>query len=152
MGTSNTLPLLCPSAQPEIPGSVIFGVIQGTPKNPRLVQLTEPQATTPEILALAEPVKPTEVFRFAAPCAESACRHFDGNKCQLAGRIVRLIPPLEASLPPCSIRRSCRWWHQEGKAACMRCPMIVTESETDSEVMIEVAGMGTNDRPQMSMT
>ena len=141
MDSSSRQGLLCPSAQPEAPGSVIFGVIQGTPKDPRLVQLTEPQPTTPEILDLAAPVKPTEVFRFAAPCAEFECRHFDGSKCQLAGRIVRLIPPVEASLRPCHIRRSCRWWHQEGKAACLRCPLIVTESETESEAMIEVAGM-----------
>jgi hypothetical protein len=138
---SNTSPLLCPSSQPELPGSVIFGVIQGTPTDPRLVQLTEPQPTTPQILALAAPLKPTKVFRFAAPCAELACRHFDGNNCQLAGRIVRLIPPVEASLPPCQIRRSGPWWHQEGKAACIRYPVIVTESETDSEAMMEVAGM-----------
>jgi hypothetical protein len=141
MGTSNTCRLLCPSAQPELPGSVILGVIQGTPKHPRLVQLTEPQPTTPKILDLAQPVKPTEVFRFAAPCAEFACHHFDGTKCELVGRVVRLIPPVETSLPLCHIRSSCRWWHQEGKAACMRCPVIVTESETDSEAMIEVAGM-----------
>jgi hypothetical protein len=141
VGTSNTSRLLCPSAQPELPGSVIFGVIQGTPKDPRLVQLTELQPTTPEILDLAAPVKPTEVFRFAAPCAEFACHHFDGNKCQLAERIVRLIPPVEVTLPACHIRSSCRWWHQEGKAACLRCPVIVTDSETDSEVVIEVAGM-----------
>jgi|ERR1043166_8656728 len=141
MGTPNTSRLLCPSAQPELPGSVIFGVIQGTAKEPRLVQLKEPQPTTPEILDLAAPVKPTEVFRFAAPCAEFGCRHFDGNNCQLAKRVVRLIPPAEASLPLCHIRPSCRWWHQEGKAACMRCPVIITETEADSETMIEVAGM-----------
>jgi hypothetical protein len=141
MRSSNTSPLLCPSAQPEIPGSVIFGVIQGTPKDPRLVQLTELQPPTPEILNLAAPLKPTEVFRFAAPCAEFGCRHFDGHKCQLAGRVVKLLPPVDARLPPCQIRQSCRWWHQEGKAACMRCPMIVTESETESEAMLEVAGM-----------
>lgn len=141
MVSSNPPRLLCPSAQPEIGSSVIFGVIQGTPTEPRLVHLTEPQPTTPEILDLATPVKPTEVFRFAAPCAEFACRHFDGNKCQLAGRVVKFIPPVAAPLPPCQIRRNCRWWHQEGQAACMRCPLIVTESETQSEAMIEAAGM-----------
>src|SRR5712691_7185185 len=103
MGSSNTMRLLCPSSQPEVPGSVIFGVIQGTPQDPRLVRLKEPEPTTQEILDLAAPVKPTEVFRFAASCAEFACRHFEGNKCQLAGRIVRLIPPVEARLPRCHI-------------------------------------------------
>lgn len=141
MRSSNTSSLLCPSAQPEVPGSVILGVIQGTPNEPRLVHLTKPQPPTPEVLGLAAPVKPTEVFRFAAPCAEFECRHFDGHNCQLVGRVVELLPPVDDRLPLCQIRQSCRWWHQEGKAACMRCPMIVTESETDSETMMKVAGV-----------
>src|SRR5437588_12463204 len=98
MRSPNTSALLCPSAQPEVPGSVIFGVIQGTPQEPRLVHLTEPQASTPEMLHLSAPVKPTEVFRFAAPCAEAGCRHFDGHNCQLVGRVVKLLPAVEARL------------------------------------------------------
>jgi hypothetical protein len=131
---------LCPSAQPAMANSFVFGVVNGTADKPRLRHLTEPQPVTPELLEMAAPVRPTEVFRFAAPCAGSACCHFDGTKCQLAGRIVKLLPPVIASLPPCQLRPNCRWWQQEGKAACLRCPQVVTESEPRNELFIEAAG------------
>jgi len=43
------------------------------------------------------------------------------------------------TLPPCRIRQSCRWWLQEGKAACFRCPQVVTDDYNPSEIMAEVA-------------
>jgi hypothetical protein len=132
-------PVFCPSAQPEMVGSVVFGVVGGTAVAPRAVPLVEPLPVTPELLALSAPVKPTEVFRFAAPCVGDACKHFDGSRCQLAGRIVSLLPPVSDSLPFCRLRPHCRWWLQEGKPACLRCPQIVTEQCSDSELMYHVA-------------
>lgn len=132
--TPDTSPL-CPSAQPDMAGSVIFGVVGGTVEEPRLLHLVEPRPVTEELLALSEPVKPTEVFRFAAPCAGRGCLHFDGSKCQLAVRTVQLVPGVVETLPPCRIRPRCRWWLQEGKAACLRCPVIMTENYHPSEVI-----------------
>ena len=74
-----------------------------------------------------------EVFRFAAHCEENKCRHFDGSHCQLATRIVQILPAVTDGLPPCLIRAECRWFQQEGKAACMRCPQVVTESYEPDE-------------------
>jgi hypothetical protein len=85
-------PLQCPSAQPTMAGSVVLGVVDGTVSSPRLRYLVEPQPVTEELLALSAPVAPTEVFRFAAPCATSACQRF-----------------------------------AEGRAACLRCPQVVTQ-------------------------
>ena len=51
---------LCPSAQPAMEGSVVFGVVGGTSDEPRVGYLTEPQETGPAVLRLAETVKPTE--------------------------------------------------------------------------------------------
>jgi hypothetical protein len=119
--------------------SVVFGVIVGTSEEPRLAHLVKPQPVTEELLALAEPVAPTEVFRFAASCAGKGCQHFDGNNCRLAARIVENIPAVTEALPPCSIRSSCRWWQQEGKAACMRCPQIVTDNYYPSEQLRRAA-------------
>jgi hypothetical protein len=109
-------------------GAVIFGVIEGDAEHPRLGYLAAPQAVTDDALRLAEPVEPTEVFRFAAPCAASGCRHFDGCDCRLARRTVQLLPIVTAALPPCRIRPRCRWWRQEGRAACLRCPQVVTDN------------------------
>ena len=126
-------PPLCPSAQPDMAGSVVFGVVGGTVEEPRVGYLDQPLPVTPEILALTGPVSPTEVFRIAAPCAGHACQHFDGARCRLATRTVQMLPAVVEKLPPCRIRPRCRWFQQEGKAACLRCPLIVTETHYPSE-------------------
>ena len=119
---------LCPSSQPDIEGAFVFGVIGGTVEAPRLIPLERPQAVTEELLALSKPVKPTEVFRFASPCAGSACQHLDGSNCRLAAKIVKRVPAAVEKLSACHLRPTCRWWQQEGRAACVRCPQIVTEA------------------------
>jgi hypothetical protein len=130
---------LCPSARENSPDSVIFGIAAGTVEEPRVAYLPEIQPVTDELLALAEPVTPTEVFRFAASCAEHKCAHFDGVNCRLAQRIVQGLPEVTDTLPACRVRQSCRWWLQEGKAACFRCPQVVTDHYNPSEIMTEVA-------------
>ncbi len=129
----------CPSARPEMEGSVVFGIIMGTREEPRLAHLIEPKPVTNDLLALANPVAPTEIFRFAASCAGDDCQHFDGAKCRLATRIVENLPTVSEELPPCSIRSTCRWWQQEGKAACMRCPQIVTDTYSPSDRLRQAA-------------
>jgi hypothetical protein len=124
--------LLCPSAQPEMAGVVAFGVVAGSAAAPVINYLAEPLAATQALLGLAAPVEPTEVFRLAAPCAESGCQHFDGASCQLAARLVSVPLPLKR-LPRCAIRRSCRWWHEHGRAACERCPNVVTRDYLPTE-------------------
>ena len=128
---------LCPSAQPNMENTVVFGVIEGTVQDPRTSYLIKPQPLY-KIANLSEPVKPTEVFRIAASCAEHQCVHFDGNKCKLAQKIAKLDAIVEV-LPPCSIRTDCRWWQQEGVKACLRCPVIVTEHYQPSEELCHAA-------------
>ncbi|MGH2588828.1 MAG: nitrogen fixation protein [Dehalococcoidia bacterium] len=125
--------LLCPSASPEADGAIIFGVVGGTAQQPRVAHLVQPLPVTDELLALVAPASPPQVFRTAAPCAMSACAHFAQNRCRLASRIVDELPEAVDGLPACRIRPDCRWWQQEGKAACLRCPLIVTEHVNPSE-------------------
>ena len=131
--------LLCPSALPEMPQGRLFGVVGGTATEPRLAYLDRTAPVTDDILALAAPVKPTEVFRLAAPCVESKCCHFDGRDCRLVTRIVQILPAVAESLPPCAIRKDCRWFQQEGKPACLRCPQVVTLNCAASEGMVRAA-------------
>jgi hypothetical protein len=119
---------LCPSAQPGMEGCRILGVVQRDGPAPMLEYLNELLPATKDVLALAAPLKPTEVFRLAATCAEHRCPHFDGTDCRLAGRIVQILPAAVTALPPCIIRKDCRWYSQEGAAACHRCPEITTIS------------------------
>ncbi|PYX88836.1 MAG: nitrogen fixation protein [Acidobacteria bacterium] len=125
--------LLCPSAQPDMEGARVLGVISGSAEQSQVAYLNSNVPVTAGLLAAAAPLKPTEVFRFAAHCEENKCRHFDGSHCQLATRIVQILPAVTDGLPPCLIRAECRWFQQEGKAACMRCPQVVTESYEPDE-------------------
>ncbi|MGM3308753.1 nitrogen fixation protein [Anabaena sp. WFMT] len=135
---------LCPSARPESENSVVFGIISGTVAEPRVAYLKQPQPITDELIAKASPITPAEIFRTAAPCAATGCQHFDGQDCRLATRIVENLPAATEELPPCSIRRDCRWWNQEGKAACMRCPQVITDNYKASELAVKVAAPHSN--------
>jgi hypothetical protein len=86
-------------------------------------------------------LKATEVFRLAATCAEQKCPHFDGTDCRLATRVVRILPAVVDTLPPCIIRKECRWYSQEGAAACKRCPEITTVTYDLSPPVREVSGL-----------
>lgn len=98
---------VCPSAQPGMDNCRVLGVVQREGSKPMLEYLNERLAATPGILAMAAPLKPTEVFRLAATCAEHECPHFDGVDCRLAARVVRILPAVVDTLPPCVIRKEC---------------------------------------------
>lgn len=125
----------CPSSTPEIPGSEIFGIVEGTVPEPRVTYLARSRPVTPELLAAAEPVEPTEIFRFVGTCLETGCQQFGNGQCQLANRIVQGLPAVSSTLPPCAIRHRCRWWHQEGAAACHRCSQIVRTNYAPSDTL-----------------
>jgi hypothetical protein len=57
----------------------------------------------------------------------------------LAVRIVARLPEVVSSLPPCNIRRTCRWFAQEGGAACRRCPQISTTDDGSNTELAAVA-------------
>jgi len=125
----------CPSMQSDTAESIVFGVNEATSEEPHIAYLATPQEVTNTLLESIHPVTPTRILRIAAPCAQEACLHFDGKDCRLVQQIVQLLPPVVRALPPCRIRPICRWWQQEGRAACLRCPQIITESHTKSELL-----------------
>ena len=94
MGTSD-----CPSSVPEHLNSRLFGIVEGTVSAPRVTYLQSPQPVTPQLLALTNPVEPTEVFRFAADCLEQGCQYFSQEQCQLVKRIVNGLPEVTSDLP-----------------------------------------------------
>ncbi len=144
---------LCPSAQPGMENCRVLGVVEAqdelaqpspaqSPKPAaRIVYLNQILPATDEVLALSAPLKPTEVFRLSATCAEHKCPHFDGIDCRLATRIVKMLPPVTDCLPPCTIRKDCRWFSQEGAEACRRCPEVTTVSYDLSAKAREVSGL-----------
>lgn len=132
---------LCPSAQPGMDNCNVLGVVQHDRPRPMLLYLRALLPATPDVLAMAAPLKPTEVFRLSATCAEHQCPHFDGADCQLATRVVEGSPPVVDGLPPCVIRRDCRWFSQEGGAACVRCPEITTVTYDLSPAAQAISGL-----------
>ena len=131
---------LCPSAQPGMANCQVLGVKTEDQDGVQLSYLNQRLAVTDEVLAMAAPAKPTEVFRFAATCEESRCTHFDGHDCQLAKRIVQIMPAVVRALPPCIIRAECRWYAQEGGQACFRCPQVSTLNYNPTEQLKIIAG------------
>jgi hypothetical protein len=125
--------LKCPAAPPHWPNAVIWGIAAGTPDEPRVVPLASPQPLTERLLREIEPCTPREVFRIAATCVKADCRHWQAGQdgaegdgdCSLVQRVVEAFP--ELALQPCSIRSVCRWFAQEGAAACRACPGVVTD-------------------------
>jgi hypothetical protein len=131
--------LSCPSAQPSMEAPRLLGVVEPTAEGPRVAYLNEEVAVTGDLLAAAAPARPAEVFRFSATCEASRCTHFDGTRCKLAARIVDRLPPVVDALPICLIRPTCRWFAQEGREACLRCPQVVTECAEASPDYVEAA-------------
>jgi hypothetical protein len=128
--------LMCPSADADMSGSQIFGVVLGTPAKPHVVHLEKVKPIPPELLALDSPVQPSEIFRIAATCIEGGCMHWNGSKCRLTSRIIDGLPAVTDKIPACAIRANCRWWHQEGKEACLRCQQVVRDNYIATEELI----------------
>ena len=133
--------ILCPSVTEIGPDAEVFGVLTASEAGEfRVGYLTEALPATPELLAAVTPAKPTEVFRAASPCMERRCKHFDGTNCQLAARVASMFDAVVSTLPRCAIRPRCRWFRQEGRAACRRCPQVATEQRNPTDLQSAVAG------------
>jgi hypothetical protein len=131
---------MCPSAQPQHEGARVFGVQTGTSaENFRVGYLTEAHPVTEELLALAGHAAPTEILRIAAYCVK--CEHHDGVGCRLATRVATMLEPVVNSVPRCAVRPTCLWFHQEGKAACVRCPQVTTIKRWPTAFEKEVSGL-----------
>lgn len=117
---------MCPSAQLDMEGARIIGVLSGEPNAPQVAYLERGVEIDLSVTTQLGELAATEVFRIAAKCETSRCCHFDGSRCALAGRIVNQLPEVVDMLPRCQIRPTCRWFAEQGGAACRRCPQIVT--------------------------
>ena len=140
---------ICPSAQPEQPDATIIGIIRGSNGAAAVEILPEALPLHPLINLIPEDVRPTEVLRLAA-VREAKCQHFKNDTCTLSARIIARLPAVSDHLRRCAIRPSCRWWRQEGPAACHRCPQVITEPYWASDLIREVATPSTGGGSTMS--
>jgi hypothetical protein len=123
--------LFCPSAQPCLERSVVLGVVQNGGDEPSMKMLDHPvKVTEGTILAfVGNQVRPTRVFRFAAPCEESGCNNWSGCHCRVAERLVQILPVSPGELPKCKLRPVCRWFEEQGQEVCFRCPQVLTDNK-----------------------
>lgn len=126
---SKSGPQMCPSAPCQV-GSKLHGIVG---PDGCLVRLTHPLVINKEFVETATSGNsPTKRFRFTAVCSEEHCAQWRSGACQIASkaRKVSVASPDEFSadrLVPCAIRKNCRWYHQEGRAACSVCSYVVTD-------------------------
>ncbi|WP_375444061.1 hypothetical protein [uncultured Fibrella sp.] len=113
---------LCPSA-PLYEGSQLLGLVK---PDGGISLLAEPIAVTPDFVEAATAAGPAEErFRFVNKCVEKGCAKWGAGGCSVvAGALKRIQAAQEAILPSCGIRPSCRWFMQEGAAACHVCPQV----------------------------
>ncbi|MCP2326985.1 hypothetical protein HDA40_005492 [Hamadaea flava] len=119
---------MCPSTSVEN-STVFLGMI--TPA--RTVAYVTPQVPLDAIReSLDESQGPLERnYRFAGPCVTTGCGFWTGEHCGLAAKAVESYQSTGApqlDLPKCAIRRSCRWFAEQGPAACSPCSYVVTDS------------------------
>lgn len=129
----------CPSAMEDHDNALVFGVVSGTAERPLVAYLESPRPLSPHIQALCSPATPAEVLRIATPCVRHRCMQWENEKCTLAQRIVQILPLAVNSAPACKLRPDCRWWVQEGVAACLRCPQVVRTPSHITEEHTRVA-------------
>lgn len=115
----------CPSGR-SVPGASLIGIVG---KDGILGYLREEIPVDDVFLRLVRGRSPLQRFRFAEPCIESGCSQWTGTRCGLIDEILdaseETLEANMADLPRCSIRKSCRWFHQVGRHACMVCPFVV---------------------------
>ena len=116
----------CPSAQPDMEGARPFGVISGTPTATRIAFFKKSALEGFDWKQNFSSADATRVFRFGARCEESRCTHFNGGQCSLGQRVKADLPAVVDSMPSCLLRPRCRWYAEQGKDVCLRCPQVVT--------------------------
>lgn len=130
--------LLCPSSSWNAEGAVVFGVVGGEVKAPRVMFMKQVITPNKELEQKLGGIAPEEVFRVASPC-NSKCGHHNGQGCNLVGKIVEHVAPVYDDYATCAIRATCVWWSQEGMKACLRCPEVVRNNSLQTEQISRAA-------------
>ena len=75
--------------------------------------------------------QPEQRFRFANKCVQSGCKQWSAGACGVIKKIAGALESADldhTTLPACGIRKTCRWFFQEGAKACAICPLVITDS------------------------
>lgn len=127
----------CPSAPADGEDAQLLGVVLGTAEKPEVFYVSKDvDVSVGDVLDQVEPtILPTRIFRFSARCQNGGCAQFDGQGCRLGKDVANLMAPVTQSPPACNIRKSCRWFAENGPSVCLRCSRIVTTVTAGDELM-----------------
>ncbi|MBB5868347.1 hypothetical protein F4553_001726 [Allocatelliglobosispora scoriae] len=119
---------MCPST-PAGNATVFLGMITPMGK----VAYITPEVPAETVLSgMDDSAGPLEAsYRFAGPCVTSRCGFWTGEHCGLGATLVESYQASggeEVDLPKCAIRRNCRWFAEQGPAACSPCSYVVTDA------------------------
>ena len=119
---------LCPSATCS-KGASLLGIVED---NKTVTLLDTPIKINDAFIQKAhEYGEPEKRFRFVDKCIKSGCAQWTGSSCGVMNELAASNPSIRADeddLPVCFIRRTCRWYSQDGGKACKICLFVVTES------------------------
>lgn len=126
--------LTCPSAPAE-PGSVVLGIVVASGK---VAYLSPSMPVTESLLKTVhkdgQPIE--QRMRFAGGCIRSQCVQWSEGRCGLIDRVLSDVGTHDmATLPQCGIRSTCRWFFQQGRAACNACPMVIRKPAAAQEMV-----------------
>jgi len=121
----------CPSA-PAVGSSRLLGIVGPggrvvyTPGGPRLTETLRSGLGETRADGHLE-----TRYRFSGACVESGCAFWQEGECAAVTAAHREYDAVagaaaDGPLPECGIRDTCRWWAQEGPAACAVCTFVVT--------------------------
>jgi len=130
--TTDEAERLCPSST-AAHATVFLGMITS---GARVAYVTPNVPITPETVDVLVDDGGTleSQYRFAGGCVTHACGYWTGGHCGLGAEVAAQSPrvlaedPALARLPRCGIRSRCRWFAEQGTAACHVCPLVVTDS------------------------
>jgi len=119
--------ILCPSASCKS-GAQLLGIVLG---NGAVDMLPVPLEIDDAFVVIAqEGRRPEKRFRFTAPCLEAGCQQWHDGRCGVIDRCsteIAVSSTLSSHIQRCAIRPLCRWFRQDGAAACRICPEVVTD-------------------------
>jgi hypothetical protein len=125
--------LACPSA-PAQAGSSLLAIVGS---DGRLAHVSPPIPIDEAFVAAASRRGAPEArMRFTAPCVREQCAQWTGSSCGVIEQVLATGAHEDqpTRLPRCAIRSDCRWYRQEGGAACRACPLVLTDGrETNGD-------------------
>jgi hypothetical protein len=111
----------CPSMLPGLARGVIAKVV----KNEERLKFLAEEISVPTSLSLAVDSETVlKRARFVGLCRTVECGHWTGVSCRLGHAIASVEVQSAGELAPCAIRSSCRWFKENGSAACAPCQHV----------------------------